>query len=289
MILISSVFKNYKKPVLSNLSLEINDGTIFGLLGVNGAGKSTLLNMISGLMKPDLGSIKIDSFEAYNNVELKKKLFYLPDDPYYDRKTTPYNLIDEYKLFYCVDEKKYFEYIHYFKLPLKKTMDKFSKGMRRQAFLALALAISPKYLLLDEAFDGLDPLSRELFKKEIVSIQESKNITVIISSHSLRELAGICDTYGIIKDGKVESNGDISDALSKYHKYNLVFEMPVKQKDFSIKFKSFNGDSKFVSFVTELDYDSVVKETKDLNPLLVEEIEMDFEELFLVEVGGNNQ
>ena len=284
MISLKSISKSYDQLVLSDLSLDIDDGTIFGLVGINGAGKSTLLKVMAGILKPDNGIVLYDGTPVYENPEMKKEVFLLPDDPFYTRNTTPSKLIELYKVFYHVDELEYFDNLNTFKIPLDKSMYNFSKGMRRQVFVALAIAIKPKYLFLDEAFDGLDPLARLTLKKALLKVQEENNMTVVISSHSLRELEDICDSYGLLDAKKISSSGSITERLEKYHKYIVAFEEEPKKEDFDIEMVSYKQEKRIVTIVCKLDYDEFSLKIKDLNPLLIEEAKIEFEELFILEV-----
>lgn len=166
MIEIHNLSKGFdKQNVLKNLSLTIKDGTIFGLVGINGAGKSTLLRLMSGIYKADNGVITYDGNNVYDNPNVKKDIFFLPDDPFYAMNTKGKDLLELYKTLYDVDEGIFYKYISQFNLSDNKPINNFSKGMKRQLFIALALSVKPKYLFLDEAFDGLDPLARLSFKK----------------------------------------------------------------------------------------------------------------------------
>jgi len=285
MIEIIGLKKSFKdKEVLNNINLKIEDGKVFGLVGINGAGKSTLLRLLCGVYKADNGSILINGEEVYENEKVKKDIFFLPDEPYYSNNTTPLSLKDIYKVFYNLDEEKYLQYIDLFKLPLKKSMNKFSKGMKRQVFISLALAIKPKYLLLDEAFDGLDPLARLTFKRALIDLIDECNSTVIISSHSLRELEDICDSYGLLDNKNISSNGSIDEALTSVHKYQIAFNEEMDQEDFDIEFKTFTKDGRIIKVVVKEDYDEFSKLISKYNPLLIDEIPIDFEELFIIEV-----
>ena len=214
MIEIKDLCKSFgDKQVLLDLNLNIEDGKVMGLVGINGAGKSTLLRTLCGVYKADSGSITVDGEKSYENPNIKKDFFFLPDDPYYDLNSTPASILKLYKAMYKVDEAKYNEYLDHFKINPKMKMSKFSKGMKRQTFISLALAIHPKYLVLDEAFDGLDPLARLKFKRELVDMISDYNSTVIISSHSLRELEDICDTFALLDKNHIVSSGNLSEAL----------------------------------------------------------------------------
>ena len=285
MIRISNLSKSFSdKKVLGNLNLEIKDGEVFGLVGINGAGKSTLLRLISGIYKADGGSIIIDDEEVYENEKVKKDIFFLPDEPYYAANTTPLSLISLYETFYELDKEVYLNYLNGFALPLKKSMHNFSKGMKRQVFIALALAIKPKYLLLDEAFDGLDPLARLTFKRALIDLVETKKTTVIISSHSLRELEDICDSYGLLDKMEITSSGNISEALEEVHKYQVAFENIVDKEDFDMEFISYHQDKRVIKVVVKEAYEEFSEKIKKFNPLIIDEIKIDFEELFIIEV-----
>ena len=224
MIEIKGLSKNFGTHiVLKDISLTVKDKTILGLIGINGAGKSTLLRCISGIYSPDSGIVMIDGMKAFDNEEVKKDMFFLPDDPYYSTRTTPSDLMKLLETFYKIDELVYFKMLDQFQIPVHKRMDKFSKGMKRQVFVALAFGIRPKYLLLDEAFDGLDPLARELFKAEIKRLVEECGSTVIISSHSLRDLEGMCDSFAILNNNQIQATGTLEDACNGLHKYQIAF------------------------------------------------------------------
>ena len=284
MIEVKNVSKSYDDKVLNNVSFKIEDGCIFGLIGINGAGKTTLLNMISGVMDKDEGEILYDGNAIYENVNIKKDIFFLPDEPFYTMNTTPKNVINMYKIFYQIDIDEYYKYLNHFKLPIDTSMYNFSKGMKRQVFVSLALAIKPKYLFLDETFDGLDPLARLTLKRELIKLVEEKNTTVIISSHSLRELADICDSYGIINKKNVLSYGDLDNLMYKYHKYTIAFDYIYKEKDFDFPIVKYSKDGSIISLVTTLDYEEIKERLSRYNPIDLTEQPLDFEEEFMLEV-----
>ena len=209
--------------VLDNLDLVINDGDIFGLVGINGSGKSTFLRTISGVYEADGGCVEYDGLNVFENPEVKKDIFFLSDNPYYPNNSSINTILDFYKSFYDVDVDRFNRIVNKFKLKFNKPINNFSKGMKRQLFIALAISICPKYLFLDEAFDGLDPLARLIFKRELLDLIEEKQITVVISSHSLRELEDICDKYGLLDQGRIDSKGNINESKAIYHKYQLAF------------------------------------------------------------------
>ena len=157
MIEIRNLKKSYgKHTILHDLNLTVPDGCVYGMVGVNGAGKSTLLRMLAGVLKADSGEILYDGQNVYENENIKKKLFFLPDDPYYTINTSGKNLAELYKTYYDFDSSLFHRWCENFSLNVNTPIHNFSKGMKRQMFVSLALASHPKYMLLDEAFDGLE-------------------------------------------------------------------------------------------------------------------------------------
>ena len=273
------------KIVLDNLSLTINDGSVFGLVGINGAGKSTLLRCIAGIYECDNGSITIDDNHVYENELIKKDIFFVSDDPYYPINATIIDLKNFYKSFYEFDEEIYSKYLDLFKLKENVIIHTFSKGMKRQVFILMALAISPKLLILDEAFDGLDPFVRLTFKKSLIELIENKNITVIISSHNLRELEDICDGFAILENHQICTSGDIMESKDNVHKIQLAFSDEIEQSVFDgLDILSIKQTSRVYSIVVKGDIEHVTNYLNELKPILLEVLSVSFEELFLFEM-----
>ena len=282
MITIKGLRKSYgTKEVLSGVSLTVPDASVFGLVGINGAGKTTLLRMMADVLRPDEGTVEYDGENIAGNAKKRKELFFLPDEPYYTAGTTVEKLVALYKSFYAFDDELFARYEKLFSLERRTPIRNFSKGMKRQAFAALALACRPKYLLLDEAFDGLDPLARLELKRGIISLEGT---TAVISSHSLRELEDICSGFALLDGGVVADAGDLSETLAKVHKFQAAFEEPVPRERFPFECLSFESEGRVVRFVVRGEREEVVSALKALSPIFVEEIKVDFEELFLCEV-----
>ncbi|MBP3376351.1 MAG: ABC transporter ATP-binding protein [Clostridia bacterium] len=273
------------KRILNDINLTLAEGSVMGLVGINGAGKTTLLRIISGVYKADEGEIKIDG-ESVKEESARGKLFFLPDDPYFTAHTTGNSLFEMYKVFYPGMEKAVFgRYMELFKLDAKKPIRNFSKGMRRQLFVALALAVKPKYLLLDEAFDGLDPLARLSFKNAINESVEENGMSVIISSHSLRELEDFCDSYALINKTTVSSSGDIAERVNQYCKFQLAFLEEFEESIFNgLPVIALEKSGRFVRIVLKGDAAKMQKALEALDPAIVEQMDMDFEEMFIREV-----
>ena len=284
MLEIRGLKKSYgKKPVLAGVDLTVPDGAVFGLVGINGAGKTTLLRLIADVLRPDGGEILLDGVSVTGNAAKRRELFFLPDEPYFAGGTTVSALAGLYKTFYNFDDEVFKRYVDIFKTETNVPIRNFSKGMKRQAFVALALACNPRYLLLDEAFDGLDPLARLEFKRGLIELEDS---TVIISSHSLRELEDICSGFALLDGGSIADAGDITDALGKVHKFQIALPRHVTREDIPLDCLSFEAEGRVARFIVRCDREEVVRRLSALSPLFIEEIAVDFEELFICEVKG---
>ena len=271
--------------VLREINLEIPDNTVLGIVGINGAGKSTLLRLLSGVYLPDEGSIAYDG-RSPSEAETRKDIFFLPDDPYYTAFMTPSDLYDYYTPFYPdMDKTVFFDLLSAYKIDTGGKMRNFSKGMRRQVFIALALAIKPKYLLLDEAFDGLDPLSRKIFKDAIIDLVEEGKTTVLIASHSLRELEDFCDRFILIDANRIKSQGDIAEHVGRLCKFELAFTDAVTESAFhGLPIVSLTIKNRFVQIVLEGDSVEMRDKLNALSPAVMDEMPLDFEETFIHDV-----
>lgn len=283
MIEIINLYKNFENnEVLKSVNMTIEDASILGLVGINGAGKSTLLRLMSGVLAPDQGAVKIDGEIVYDNPTAKRRLFFLSDDPYYNNSLTANAQAKMYSVFYNFDNKLYESYMSKFMLDGNKPIRNFSKGMKRQVFISLALACHPQYLFLDEAFDGLDPLARLEFKRGLIELQ-GEGCTIVISSHSLRELEDICDSFALIDGRTAKSYGKIDNEISNLSKLQLIFQDEAPD---SVPFDTlhFEKVGRVLRIVVRGDKEETLAKVNQLNPIMVEEIYMDFEDMFIYEV-----
>lgn len=288
MLEIKNVTKAFKdKSVLDGVSLNIDHGSIFGLVGVNGAGKSTLLRSIAGIYSLDDGLVLFEGLDTHIDVEIRKRIFLVSDDPYYPYGSSIKSLKMFYKSFYDFDEEIYQKYLNLFKLSETDNISNFSKGMKRQALLLIALACKPELLLLDEAFDGLDPIVRVHIKNALSDLIEDNNSLIIISSHNLKELEDICDSYGILENGHIETYGDLLESKANINKYQLAFkeEVDIEMfKGFDVLYKNMEG--RIVTLVIKGNREDVSKKLEALNPLILDVLNVNFEELFIYEHTG---
>lgn len=286
MIELLNIYKSFdKKDVIGNVSLRIENGEFFGLVGINGAGKSTLLRLISSVYYQDKGTILVDGIEPFNDSNKKKEIFYLSDDLYYPKYSNIKNFLAFYKTFYDFNEQKFMSIISKLNLELNRNISNFSKGMKRQLFLALALSIKANYLLLDEAFDGVDPLARLIFKQEIIKCkEENPDLTVIFTSHNLKELEDLTTTFAIIDNGEIISSGNIDDEKRNISKYQLAFNENKTREDFlNFDVIDFHKEGRVIQLVIKGDEDKIMAELEKMNPIFLEKVELDFEEFFIAQ------
>lgn len=287
MIVIHDLSKSFgTQTVLKHVNLKIEDGSVFGLIGPNGSGKSTLLRIMTGIIRADGGYVSYDEKLVYENPEVKRDILLVSDDPYYFFHASIKDMKEFYKLFYPqLDEAAYHRYLDIFQLDEKKPMKNFSKGMKRQAFLSIALSIAPKYLLLDEAFDGLDPMMRLVFKRVIADLIEEKQITVVISSHNLREMEDICDSFGILEDYCINTSGNLAETKDNIHKIQLAFKEEVERQFFEkLDLLVYQPHSRVVNLVVKGDIDQITQYLSQKEPLMMEVLPVNLEEIFLYEM-----
>ena len=274
------------KKVLDQVNLQIQDGSIFGLVGPNGAGKSTQLRILAGVIREDAGVVTWDNEPIFDNPAVKKDILFISDEPYYFYNASISDMKQFYQLWYpSFDEDEYAHYLKLFHLDEKMPLAQFSKGMKRQAFIIFALAIAPKLLLLDEVFDGLDPMMRLMFQRALAKSVEEKKMTVLISSHNIRELEDICDSFGILDDHCITTSGDIESVRENVHAIQLAFKEEVDPSLFDhLDVLSIRVESKFAKLVVKGNVEKIINYLRSLDPVILEVQNINLEEVFLYEM-----
>lgn len=287
MLAIKNVTKKFgDKVALDNLSFNIPAGSVFGLIGSNGSGKSTLLRIISGVYEADGGSVEIDGESTFENSALKAQCFFISDFPYFYNNSTVANLASLYRELYPTwDEDKFKKLCCIFPIKTTDRIINMSKGMQRQAALMLALSTQPKYLMLDEIFDGLDPVVRQLIKKLLIELVTEFNSTIIIASHNLRELEDVCDHIGLIHSGGIVLEKELDEAKLGIHRVQAVFDSEIGEGMFSeLNVIKIQRQGKLLSMTIKGDADEVESKLKALNPIYMEMLPLTLEEVFISEM-----
>ncbi len=280
---------------LDGVDLRIEKGTAFGLLGSNGAGKSTILRLLSGIYKQESGEVLIDGEPVYDNISAKEKVFFINDETVQFGGYTLKALKDYYKSYYTNFSEEMFEELRQrVNLPLNKKINTFSKGMKRQAIVIIGLACRTDYLLLDEAFDGLDPTMRIIVKKMLVDAMLDRQLTTVISSHNLKEINEVCDTAALLHNGKIIFSREIDSVMSSVHKVQVVF--PKNADGTSPEYTReqlaaegldilhFDRNQSIYYIIAKGEMQELEEFFKPKNPVLIELIPLSLEEIFIYEL-----
>ncbi|MBQ6532782.1 MAG: ABC transporter ATP-binding protein [Solobacterium sp.] len=286
MLKISHLYKSFRdKDVLKDLNLEVQDGSIFGLVGINGAGKSTLLRLIAGVYRADGGTITLNDQDTYTDAAARGRIAFVSDEQYYPLGSTIDSLKLLYTSMYDFDEEAYRKYLDMFELDPKMSVPNLSKGMKRRVSLLFALSIKPELILLDEAYDGLEPLARLRFKKALTDLIEDEHVSVIISSHNLKELEDICDSYGILEDGRIISYGDLLQSKEQINKYQAAFTEELPENAFSgLDILHREKQGRVYNLVIRGSQEEVTDALNTLHPVILDVLPVNFEELFIYEL-----
>lgn len=270
---------------LDGLCTEIASGCIYGLVGPNGSGKSTLMRLMSGIYQPNGGSITIDGEPIFENVKIKDRIFYLSDDIFFLPKSTTDDMAAFYEGLYSTFSRgKYEELKKYFPIDCKKRISTFSKGMRRQSALLTALACGTDYMLMDEAFDGLDPVIRLMIKKLLAEEITNRGITVIITSHNLRELEDLCDQIGLIHKGKLLLQKDLDELKFGFCKVQAVYSTEVDWDATGLTILQKSQRGSVISLLVRGSADDTLATLESLSPIFCEVVSLTLEEVFIGEM-----
>lgn len=285
-------FKNLTKKfgedftALNNVSCAIDKGSTFGLLGSNGAGKSTMLRLIAGIYSNEEGELLVDGEKVFDNPSVKNKIFFINDETIQFGGYTLSDLKNYYKGFYPNFSEELFEQLREkIGLPLDKKLNRFSKGMKRQSIVIIALACQTEYLMLDEAFDGLDPAMRIICKRMIVDAIIDRELTVIISSHNLREISEICDKVAFVHKGEIIFSKSIDDVKNELHKIQVAFKNPPPDNAFDgLDIVKKEVNQSVYHYIIRGDHGKIRKRFEQLNPIILDLIPLTLEEIFLIEM-----
>ncbi len=208
---------------VNGLDLTVGERDIFGFLGPNGAGKTTTLRMLTGLLKPTHGSVSIDSIDPQKApLEVKKKIGILPESHGFYNSMNAIEYLTYFAKLYQIPKKEYVSYIRDLlnKVGLsEKTgvpIGQYSRGMRQRLGIAKTLIHKPQIIFLDEPTLGLDPIDQRDIHELILEINREMNVTVLITSHLLKDIEILCNKVCIVKSGILLEQGSINDLKDKY-------------------------------------------------------------------------
>lgn len=287
MIEVKSLSKYFDKmKAIDNVSVHIEEGHVFGLIGTNGAGKSTFMRALSGVLRPDTGQILIDGEPVYDNPSVKEKVFYISDDQYFFKSGNPRDMAKLYKTCYpSFDMEKWKDLMKKLGLDESRKINTFSKGMKKQLSLICGICAGTKYLLCDETFDGLDPVMRQAVKALFVKEMDLRGLTPVIASHNLRELEDICEYVGLLHKGGILLEKDIDGMKLNIHKLQCVIredEMLQKMKN-SLDVATVDNRGSLYTVTVRGEKERIVEFMELLNPVFYELLPLSLEEIFISE------
>ena len=273
---------------LDGASITVPDGGVYGLVGPNGAGKSTIIRHLTGIYRQDSGEVLVEGAPVYENPEKKALIAAIPDDWYYFQSATIRDMMQFYRGFYpAFDMARYERFKEVFSLPEKAPIRRMSKGMQKQAAFWLTMSCRPKYLILDEPVDGLDPVMRRQVWSLMMSDVSEHGTTVLVSSHNLRELEDVCDHVGIMNKGKVLLERSLTDLQENIVKMQAVWkpgEVPVLPRELEVLHTSNVG--RVYTYIVRGTAAAVTEKMGQYGPLMLEALPLSLEEIFIYELGG---
>lgn len=290
MIEVKNLVKRFgKKVALDNVTFNIAESGIFGLVGSNGAGKSTFLRTLAGVYKPDEGQILVDGKEPFENCDVKGNMIFISDYPYFFPQASIEKMAAFYRTIYPNwNEEKYKYYLSVFPLDKKMKITSMSKGMQRQAALILALSAAPKYFLFDEIFDGLDPVVREVLRKLLIDFVVDNDATIIISSHNLRELEDFCDHVGLLHEGTVIMERELDSLKLEINKIVAVFDSEEDEAQAKSKFNVVKESKRgrLAEWTVHAEKEQIEKIMDGYKVVYYEILPLSLEEVFISEMGA---
>ena len=290
MIQVNNVIKEFDGfRALDGVNMHVKKGAIYGLVGPNGAGKSTIIRHLTGVYRQDMGEVFINGKEVFENRFVKEKIAYIPDELFYFLQADTMEMMKYYEgLYPTFDREMFFILKEYFPtIDLKRNIRRLSKGMQKQVAFWLAICCKPEVLILDEPVDGLDPVMRRQIWSILMAEVAEREMTVVVSSHNLRELEDVCDHVGIMNKGKVIIERSLSDLQGNVSKIQVACEgeVPALPEGFKVLHKS-NIGRVHTLIVRGNPEEAVAYITQDEQKTIVDVLPLSLEEIFIYEMGG---
>ncbi len=291
MITIDNVVKSFDGfRALDGLTMQVDKGSIYGLVGPNGAGKSTILRHITGVYRPDSGSVLVDGQPVYENPDVKRRIYSIPDELAFFPAASTRDMMKFYRGIYPNFDMERYEALKeaFPAVNEKHPIRRLSKGMQKQSAFWLALCCHPDLLVLDEPVDGLDPVMRRQVWSLLMGDVAQHGTTVLVSSHNLRELEDVCDHVGILSHGKVLLQRSLTDLQDNVVKLQVVFngDMPELPANLEVLHAAETG--RIHTLIVRGRAEEVKSRLAAFSPLLLEALPLSLEEIFIYELGGED-
>ena len=289
MIRVTGLHKSFDKfKALDGVEMHVGKGNIYGLVGPNGAGKSTLIRHLMGVYRADAGEILINDKPVYENREVKEKVVCIPDDLFYFLQADTLEMKRFYKGIYKDFDEKLFEKLkEYFPtIDVKRSIRRLSKGMQKQVAFWLAICCKPDVLILDEPVDGLDPVMRRQIWSILMAEVAEREMTVLVSSHNLRELEDVCDHVGIMHKGKFMIERSLSDLQGNISKIQVASPNGVPKLPEKFHVLHMSNTGRVYTLIVKGDPKEAEEYLNQSNPTVVDVLPLTLEEIFIYEMGG---
>ena len=291
MVQVNHVIKSFGDfRALDGVNMNVPKGAIYGLVGPNGAGKSTIIRHLTGVYRPDGGEIFVDGLPVYENREAKAKIAYIPDDLFYFLQADALEMMRYYKGIYAAfDEKMFYRMQEFFpRIDIRRNIRRLSKGMQKQVAFWLAICCKPELLVLDEPLDGLDPVMRRQIWGILMSEVAERQMTVLVSSHNLRELEDVCNYVGIMNKGKVMIERSLSELQGNICKIQVACPsgMPKLPREYEVLHMSNTGRVYTIIVKGNPKSAAGAITTGTEHAAIVDILPLTLEEIFIYEMGG---
>lgn len=271
---------------LCGLDITVPDASVYGLVGPNGAGKSTVINHLAGILRQDSGEVLIDSQPVYENPAVKRRVAYIPDEIFYYPQATIDDMARFYRSVYpTFSTEKFKSLAPAFELDTNRAMRKLSKGMQKQAAFWIALSCCPDYFILDEPVDGLDPMMRRRVWQLMLSEVAERGMSVLVSSHNLRELEDVCDHVGIMNRGRMLVERSLSELQENIVKVQIALDEGAElPKELEVLHESRTG--RLRQLILRGKAEEITNKLAAAQPIFMDVLPLNLEEIFIYEQGG---
>ncbi len=287
MIEVKNVTKRFEDfTALRDLTMTVPTGAVYGLVGPNGSGKSTILRHITGVYRQDAGEVLVDGQPVYENPAVKARIAYIPDDVFYFPQAGVRDMMQYYQGIYpAFDTGRYEKLKEVFQLDEKQPIRRMSKGMQKQAAFWLAMCQKADIMVLDEPVDGLDPVMRRQIWGLLMADAAERGMTVLVSSHNLRELEDVCDHVGILDHGHLLLERSLSELQENIAKVQLALpdDRPLPE-GLNLVHETISG--RLRTLILRGDPDETLQKLQECEPLFLDAVPLTLEEIFIYELGG---
>lgn len=289
MIAVNHLTRRFGDTVaLSDVSLQVASGSVYGLIGPNGAGKTTLIKHLTGFLPSKAGAVTVDGQPVYENIAVKERIAYISDDLFFFHSYSIRQMARFYQQTHpWFDWNRFRELTEVFGIDPSRRASRLSKGMQKQVAFWLALSCRPDVLILDEPVDGLDPIMRRKVWELVMGEVADRQVTVLISSHNLRELEDVCDHVGILHRGRMVLERELDDMKGNVYKLQLAFSDGLPRElteQLTVLHQSALGSLHLL--IVRGKREELSKIIAPYRPLICDFLPLSLEEIFIYELGG---